>query len=290
MDLVFGIGPMINSAGRLGDAKDAVKLLLSTDKHSALDAARHLAQRNSERRKVDYATANAAKLSFQDVSGWEHKKSIVLINPEWHKGIIGISASRIAEDFHKPTVILTHSNGRAVGSARSVRGFDLYAALQKCEDLFHSFGGHAHAAGMQMPMENVPAFEARFEAVVAATISAQQETPVLEIASKIQFKEITSTFWSQLKRFEPFGPSNLSPVFWAEKVMDTGHSRVLENNHVRLSLKQVDGKPVFTGIGFGLADKFEQVKNAPFDIAFSLQEEVWQGNRKLALHVKDIAR
>jgi single-stranded-DNA-specific exonuclease len=279
---------MINAAGRLGDARDAVKLLLAADKESALEAARHLVRRNSDRRTVDYATAEEARQRFREVPGWEQKKSIVLFDPDWHKGIIGISASRIAEDFHKPTVILTQSNGRAVGSARSVRGFDLYAALQSCEDLFFSYGGHAFAAGMQMPAENVAAFTERFESIVSQTIVLESETPSVEIAAKIQFSEITRAFWDTLKQFEPFGPANLSPVFWTEKVMDTGHSRILDNNHVRLAVCQTNGKPTFSGIGFGLGEAFEKVKNGPFDIAFSLREEEWHGVRKLALYVKDV--
>lgn len=290
MDLVFGLGPMINAAGRLGDARDAVKLLLSADKDSALEAASHLVRRNADRRTVDYATADEARQRFREVPGWEQKKSIVLFDPAWHKGVIGISASRIAEDFYKPTVILTQSNGRAVGSARSVRGFDLYAALQHCEDLFFSYGGHAHAAGMQMPIENVDAFTERFESVVSSTIELELESPTVDIAAKIQFSQITSEFWAVLKQFEPFGPQNLSPVFWAENVMDTGHSRILDNNHVRLSLCQSNGKPVFTGIGFGLGRAFEAVQKGPFDIAFSIREESWQGTRKLSLFVKDLRR
>lgn len=289
MDLVFGLGPMINSAGRLGDARDAVKLLLAADKNSALDAAQHLVVRNSERRTVDYATADEARQRFRDMPDWQQRKSIVLFDPEWHKGVIGISASRIAEDFHKPTVILTKSNGRAVGSARSVRGFDLYAALQHCEDLFFSYGGHAHAAGMQMPVENVPAFVDRFEQIVNETIIKELETPVVDIAATIRFDQITPQFWSALKQFEPFGPSNLSPVFWAENVVDTGDSRLLDNNHVRISLRQANGKATFTGIGFGLGKQFEQLRGAAFDVAFSLREEVWRGERKLALNVKALA-
>jgi len=290
MDLVFGLGPMINAAGRLGDARDAVKLLLSADKASALEAASHLVRRNADRRTVDYATADEARLQFRNIPGWEQKKSIVLFDPAWHKGVIGISASRIAEDFYKPTVILTESNGRAVGSARSVRGFDLYAALQLCEDLFFSYGGHAFAAGMQMPIENVAAFTERFESVVSNSIVLEQESPTIEIASIIKFRQITATFWAKLKQFEPFGPANMSPIFWAENVVDTGHSKVLDNNHVRLSLRQDADKPIFTGIGFGLGKAFEEVRNGPFDIAFSLKEETWKGHRKLALYVKDIRK
>ncbi|MBL7829082.1 MAG: single-stranded-DNA-specific exonuclease RecJ [Saprospiraceae bacterium] len=287
-DLVFGLGPAINSAGRLGDARDAVKLMLAADRNSALDAARRLAQRNAERRRVDYATADEARRRFRDTEGWEDKKSIVLFDPGWHKGIIGISASRIAEDFHKPTVILTESNGRAVGSARSVKGFDLYAALQACDDLFYSFGGHAHAAGMQMPVENVPKFRERFELVVEKTIPKSLEKPMIDIAAIVRFDEITPKFWNELQRFEPFGPSNLSPVFVAQNVQNTGYSKLLENNHARLSLRQHPNGPIFNGVAFGLGDVFMQVKDQPFNVAFTLHENSWKGEKKLELMIKGI--
>jgi single-stranded-DNA-specific exonuclease len=287
-DLVFGLGPMINAAGRLGDARDAVQLLLASDANSALDAARRLSHRNNERRSVDYATADAARQRFRDLPDWQQKKSIVLFDPDWHKGIIGISASRMAEDFYKPTVILTESNGRAVGSARSVRGFDLYAALQRCEDLFYSYGGHAHAAGMQMPIENVAAFTERFEHVVQESIALEQETPTLDVAAELSFEQITPEFWATLKQFEPFGPHNLSPVFMVKNARDTGHSRLLDNNHLRFAVRQEKMNPVFTGIGFGLGRHADTLKNGSVDLVFSLREETWQGVKRLALHVKDV--
>ena len=150
-----------------------------------------LAKRNRERREVDYAMADQARQRFTDQPGWETRKSIVLYSPEWHKGIIGISASRMTEAFHKPSVILTHSNDRAVGSARSVPGFDLYAALQQCEDLFYSYGGHAHAAGMQMPVENVEAFAERFESIACEQISPENTSPLLDVCARIRLEDIT---------------------------------------------------------------------------------------------------
>jgi single-stranded-DNA-specific exonuclease len=287
MDLVFGLGPLINAAGRLGDAREAVRLMLSADRNSALDYARALVHRNRERREVDYAMADEAKRRFTEISGWQQRRSIVLFDPDWHKGIIGIAASRMTEAFHKPSVILTKSNGRAVGSARSVPGFDLYAALQDCEDLFFSYGGHAHAAGMQMPIENVEAFAERFEHLANQHISPENENPAIDICAKIRLDDLTPKFWRLLRQFEPFGPQNRNPVFWATAVMDTGKSRLLQNNHVRLSLRQADGKVEFKGIGFGLGDKFEAVKNQPFDIAFNLRAEQWRGETTLTLHIKD---
>jgi len=287
-DLVFAVGPLINAAGRLGDAREAVRMMLSTDRQSALDAAGKLVHRNRERREVDFAMADEASERVLSQPGMEENKSIVLFSPDWHKGIIGIAASRMAERFHRPSVILTESNGRAVGSARSVPGFDLYAALQDCEDLFYSYGGHAHAAGMQMPVENIDAFVARFEQIVRQQISDIAENPVLEICSALQLEDITPAFWRMLKRFEPFGPHNRNPVFYAEDVEDTGSSRLLDNNHVRLSLRSVGGKTVFGGIAFGLGDLFQSLKGRPFDIAFNLREEYWRGERGLSVQVKDI--
>jgi len=250
-DLVFGLGPLINAAGRLGDAREAVRLMLSADRNSALDNAGTLVHRNRERREVDYAMADDARRRFTELPDWETRKSIVLFSPDWHKGIIGIAASRMTEAFHRPSVILTESNNRAVGSARSVPGFDLYEALQHCEDLFFSYGGHAHAAGMQMPVENVAAFAERFEHIASQNIAPDAENPVLDIAAKISLDDVIPKFWRTLRQFEPFGPHNRNPVFCAENVVDTGRSKFLDNNHVRLALRQYDGQKVVTGIGFG---------------------------------------
>ena len=287
-DLVFAVGPLINAAGRLGDARDAVRLMLSADRSSALDHAGRLVHRNKERREVDFLMASEASERVLAQPGQEENKSIVLFSPGWHKGIIGIAASRMAERFHRPSVIRTDSHGRAVGSARSVPGFDLYAALQLCEDLFYSYGGHAHAAGMQMPIENIDAFVERFEQIVQAQISKSAETPALDICSILQLEDITPAFWRMLKRFEPFGPHNRNPVFYASNVEDTGKSRLLDNNHVRLSLRSVGGKSVFGGIAFGLGELFQSLKGQPFDIAFNLREEYWRGERGISLQVKDI--
>lgn len=286
-DLVFGLGPLINAAGRLGDAREAVRLLLSADRNSALDNAGALVRRNKERREVDYAMADEARRRFTEIPGWETRKSIVLFEPGWHKGIIGIAASRMTEAFHKPSVILTKSNDRAVGSARSVPDFDLYAALQDCEDLFFSYGGHAHAAGMQMPVENVEAFAERFEKIASQHITSENEHPVIDICAKIRLDDITPKFWQMLRQFEPFGPHNRNPVFWAENVVDTGQSRQLDNNHVRLSLRHPDSGTAFKGIGFSLGDVFSTVQGRPFDVAFNLKAEQWRGETVLSLHVKD---
>lgn len=287
-DVVFGIGPLINAAGRLGDARDAVRMLLAAEKNSALDNASQLVTRNKERRLLDYATAEEAQRNFTNLQGWDDRKSMVLFEPTWHKGIIGIVASRMVEKFHKPTVILTESNGKAVGSARSVSGFDLYGALQQCEDLFQNYGGHAHAAGMTLPLENVPEFITRFEQVVSETIAPEMEYPQVEVCTKINFLDITPEFWQMLRRFEPFGPQNRNPVFWAEGVTDTGRSRLLANNHVKLSLRQPGSSVQMEGIGFGLGKAFEAVQGKPFDLLFNLREDEWLGQRTIKVYAKEM--
>lgn len=285
-DLVFGLGPLINSAGRLGDAREAVRMLLATDRNSALDAAAQLVSRNKQRQQVDIAATVSARQKARELASEAERKSIVLFDASWHKGIIGITASRISEDFHKPTVILTESEGRAVGSARSVPGFDLYEALLACGEMFDSFGGHAHAAGMQMSLDKVSVFAERFELLVQQSIAPESEQPVVEIAGEIKFKQITPQFWQSLKQFAPFGPDNMNPVFVAYNVQDTGRSKRLDNNHVRLALKQ--GDATFSAVGFGLADQFEQMRNRSFDIVFNLREEQWRGETVVSLVIKDI--
>lgn len=287
-DIVFGVGPLINAAGRLGDAREAVKLLLSADKQSALDNAGALVEINRQRREVDFATSEEARRRFLALPDWATRKSIVLYEPDWHKGIIGIAASRMAESFHRPAVILTQSDDHVVGSARSVPGFDLYEALQRCEDLFYSFGGHAHAAGMQMPPENVDKFIQQFEELVQNSLSPEAERPMLAINAELPLHQITPAFWLMLKQFAPFGPHNLPPVFIARNIVDSGRSRLLENNHVRFAIQQKGSSKIWTGIGFGIADTFNALRHQPFDMAFSLQEGYWRGEKILSLSVKDI--
>jgi single-stranded-DNA-specific exonuclease len=284
VDLVFGLGPLINAAGRLGDAREAVRLLLSADRESALNAANALETRNLQRRAVDHATTEVA---LSRVQPNDNRKSIVLFDPEWHKGIIGITASRMVERFHRPVVILTESDGKAVGSARSVPGLDLYSALLRCESLFSSFGGHAHAAGLQMPVENVPLFEQQFEAIVREQIRPYCEKPTEEVHAEVELEQITPAFWRILKQFAPFGPENRNPVFLARNVVAAQH-KVLDNNHVRLSLRHTNGTLEQPAIAFNLADIFVTLNEQPFDVLFSLRADTWKGKTTLTLYIKDM--
>jgi single-stranded-DNA-specific exonuclease len=220
------------------------------------------------------------------------RKSIVLFDPAWHKGIIGIAASpHDGAPFTGPAVILTDSGGRAVGSARSMPGIrPVRGAQPNAKHLFSSFGGHAHAAGVQMALENVPAFAEMFEEVVRETLPPDCETPEIEISGELNFADITPAFWRTLRQFAPFGPGNMTPVFCAKNVADTGKSRHLANNHVRLSVRQGDTGPEFSGVAFGLGEQFRAVQEGPFELAFSLFDDDWHGERVLALLARGFRR
>jgi len=286
-DIVFGLAPMINAAGRLGDAKKAVKLLLSADKLEAADQARFLFHQNELRKEHDVYILREAKAQFQEMPGWEGRRSILLFNSEWHKGVVGIAAARLVERFYRPTILLTESNGMATGSARSVPGFNIYEAMKTCEDLFTSFGGHDHAAGVTLPVEAVPVFRERFELAVKNAITAEQLVPETILSARLALKDIAPKFWGLLRQFAPFGPGNRSPVFVSKNVVDTGHSRLLKGNHLRVSVRQEDSKPV-TGIAFGMGEHFTKVKSKkPFHIAYKIEEETWKGKKNLRMVVRD---
>lgn len=287
-DIVFGLGPMINAAGRLADADQAVRLFLSKNKDVAFDYGRVLAHRNMLRKEFDQRIAVEAKALFQQNPYWASSRSIVLYQPHWHKGMVGIAAARMVEQFHRPTIILTQSGQMVVGSARSILGFDMHQALKMCEDLLISFGGHTHAAGLTLRPENVPFFQERFEAVADLMISDEMLVPTIEIASEISLKDLSPAFWNILKQFAPFGPGNMSPVFVARQVKDTGYSSVLNGNHLRLAIKQNDSAP-FYGIAFDAGNWHAKIATKqPFDICFSLTENNWKDSSHLQLQVKDL--
>ncbi len=287
-DVVFGLAPLINAAGRLADAQQAVRLLLSNDKYVAADNARVLAQRNKLRKEHDRQILSEAKKMFEARKEWEELRSIVLFGESWHQGVIGIAAARMVEHFHRPTILLTESNGFAVGSARSVAGFNIYEPIKTCEDLLVNFGGHDHAAGLTLPIETVPEFAQRFEEAVRERITGEQRIPEVQVSALLDLKDITPGFWKILKQFAPFGPGNRSPVFVTKNVVDTGHSRVLKDNHLRLAVKQGDSPPVY-GIAFGRADAFPKIsKKQPFHVAYKLEENHWQGETTIRMMVKDL--
>ena len=287
-DIVFGIGPHINAAGRLADAQQAVKVLLSTTPKTAQENTQILIERNKMRKEFDQRIAEEAKALFRAMNDWETRKSIVLYQAHWHKGIVGIVAARLVEEFYRPTIILTESNGQIVGSARSIKGFNIYKAIQSCQDLLINFGGHHHAAGLTLKPENIHIFQDRFEAVVSTDIKEEQLQPLLSISAVLKLKDITPQFFSILKAFAPFGPSNRNPVFMTKNVKDVGYSRILKDKHLKMTIKQGDSA-VFNAIAFGRATDYEKVASKkPFHIAYTIEENRWKDRSHLQLMVKDL--
>ncbi|HHH50546.1 MAG TPA: single-stranded-DNA-specific exonuclease RecJ [Saprospiraceae bacterium] len=286
-DLVFGFGPLINAAGRLADAQQAVKLMISRKETIAQEYAKILQQRNQLRKEFEKRITQEAKLALEQFRDWENKKSIVLYNKNWHKGVVGIAAARIVDFYHRPSIILTESSGKVVGSARTVKGFDIYQALKGCEDLLENFGGHAHAAGLTLALENLEAFAKRFEKVVGENIREEELIPEIKISGELDFELINEKFWGILKQFAPFGPQNRNPVFVSKNVSDSGFSRVLKNNHLKFVVQQ-NAKKKLSGIGFGLGDFFGEMQTRPFQICYNIQENNWNGKTSLQLNVKDV--
>lgn len=287
-DVVFGLGPLINAAGRLADAHIAVRLMLSHNKYVAYDDARTLKRRNQLRKEYDLLITEEAKVLINQDQDFDQKKSIVFYQPHWHKGVIGIAASRLVEKYNKPTIIMTESNGKAVGSARSVKGFNIYNAIQACEDLLDNYGGHDFAAGLNLPLENVNDFQRKFESIVQQTISEDCLFPELRISSVLNLEQITPEFWSILQQFAPFGPGNRNPVFVSKDVCDIGYSKILTGNHLKLVLKQNESKPIY-GIAFGMGNHVESVKSKnPFHICYKLEANNWKGEQRIQLVAKDM--
>ncbi|HUM45958.1 MAG TPA: single-stranded-DNA-specific exonuclease RecJ [Chitinophagales bacterium] len=286
-DLVFVIGPRINAAGRMDDARNAVRLLISESAHHAAGNAEVLNKHNIDRREYDASITQEALAMLQDDPGQTGKKSTVLFQPHWHKGVIGIVASRLIDKWYRPTIVLTESNGLATGSARSVAGFDIYEAILSCCDLLEQFGGHMFAAGLTMRLENLTAFTQRFEEVVSSTIEERYLTPEIEINAVLEMEDITPKFFSVLKQFAPFGPQNMKPVFTTSGVSDTGWSRIVGTEHLKFSLKKGNGS--LNGIGFGMGSLLPVVKSGhPFDICYNLDENEWNGRKRIEMNVKDI--
>lgn len=289
-DLVFKIGPRINAAGRMDHAAFAVKLLVETDIVNARELANQLNDFNENRKnEQDEITIDVMEI-LKDKPELLEKKSAVVYSEEWNKGIVGIVASKIVEKIYKPTIVLTKSNGKWAGSARSVENFDLYAAIDSCNELLHSFGGHKYAAGLTIDDENLKKFIDRFEENVKNTISEESLEPKLSISNIISFNEITDKFFKVLKQFAPFGPENMKPVFLTLDVKDTGASRVIGKNfsHLKIEVKDKSGK-IFTGIAFGMGHLYDEIKNKePFDICYTINENHFNGKTTLQLDIKDI--
>lgn len=286
-DLVFMIAPRVNAAGRMDDASKAVRLFIATTQEEALYYAEQLHSDNTDRREADTDITAEALTLISENQLWIEKRSTVVYQPHWHKGVVGIVASRLIEHHYKPTVVLTESGDYAAGSARSVPGFNLYEAIHACREYLLAYGGHFAAAGLTLEKRNIELFRTKFEEVVSASIREEHLIPEIIINSEISFKEITTSFYSILRQMEPFGPENMTPVFIARSVVDTGFSKIVKENHLRLVVKQ--GDLTFTGIGFNMADKFDLVKDRqPFDVVFKIDENEWNGQKTLQLRIEDI--
>lgn len=290
-DLVFSVGPRINAAGRIDHGKLAVDLLSTNDPIEADLLLAKINSHNDNRKELDKSITEEA-LRICEENGINEKRSNVVFQPHWHKGVIGIVASRLIEKHYKPTIVLTESNGKATGSARSVKGFDVYNAIEACSDLLEQFGGHTYAAGLTLDLQNLSTFVHRFEEVVSKTIKEESLYPEIEIDAEIELDTIDWRFFNTIQRFAPFGPGNMKPTFVSHFLADTGQSRIVgsDESHLRLVVQSINGgNTQFTGIGFGLADKYPLLRmNKPVSVAYQLEENVWNENRSIQLIVKDI--
>lgn len=288
--LVFTLGPRINAAGRIEHGSKAVELLTCEDDEQADIFALAINDTNTQRRDLDLGTTTEAFELLDNDILTQSKRTTVLFNENWHKGVIGIVASRLIEKYYRPTIILTESDGKVTGSARSVREYDVYSAIEKCSDLLEQFGGHKFAAGLSLKRENVEAFKTKFESVVSASITADQLIPKIEVDIELEFHEITQKLLRILKQFAPHGPENMTPVFCSRSVFDTGWGQVFGNNHLKLELFQKSNPNIrFQAIAFDKGDyvNFFQRK-IPMDILFKVQENEFKGATTVQLVIEDL--
>ena len=291
-DIVFKIGPRINAAGRLESGRLAVELLTAADDRTAARIASQINDNNNERKSIDREITREALEMVQNGKCIACKNATIVYNPAWNKGVVGIVASRLVEAFYKPTFVLTKSNGFVTGSARSVRGFDLYDSIERCADLLENFGGHIYAAGLTLKEENLPEFARRIEEYVAEHLTVEMSTPVVEVDSRLDFSQITPKFFRILKQFQPFGPGNNAPVFLTENVYDDGNGRKVgpAAQHLKLELIQ-ESQPYHQigAIGFNMAEYFDHIKAGnPIDICYSVVENYYRGNSTIQLRLKDM--
>jgi single-stranded-DNA-specific exonuclease len=285
-NLVFMIAPRVNAAGRMDDARKAVQMFIADTYEDALSFAELLHSDNTDRKEADSSITEEALALIKENNEWISRKSTVVFKSHWHKGVVGIVASRLIEHHYRPTVVLTQSGEYAAGSARSVPGFNLYEAVHACREHLLGYGGHFAAAGLTLELEKVESFRKKFEEVVSSTINPELLIPEIVIDAEINFSDINWPFYKILQQMEPFGPDNLRPVFIVRKVLDTSYSKILKEEHIRFSLKQ--NNVVFTGIGFNMAGKFHLLQmKKPLDIVFKIDENEWNGNKSLQLRMID---
>ena len=292
-DIVFKIGPRINAAGRMESGRMAVELLTAMDVEEAVRIGTEINEHNNERKNIDRRITQEALDMVRSGNCLSSDNATIVYNPQWHKGVVGIVASRLVEAFYKPTIVFTMSQGGLVtGSARSVHGFDLYDAIESCADLLENFGGHLYAAGLTLKEENLPAFCERIEKAISGTIIPAMQTPVVDIDARLNFSQITPKFLRILKQFQPFGPGNSAPVFLTENVYDNGMGRKVgaEGGHLKLELIQ-ESHPYhhISAIAFNMAGYFEHIKAGnPIDVCYSIVENYYRGTANTQLRVKDL--
>lgn len=289
-DIVFKIGPRINASGRIQNGKEAVELLIEKDFSSALEKANLINQYNETRKDLDKTMTEEANHIVDSLEGLADRRTIVIYNEAWHKGVIGIVASRLTEIYYRPAVVLTRTDNLATGSARSVSGFDVYKAIENCRDLLENFGGHTYAAGLSMKVENVEEFTHRFETYVSEHILPEQTSAVIDIDAEIDFRDITPKFHADLKKFNPFGPDNHKPVFCTHNVYDYGTSKVVGRDQEHIKLELVDNKSnnVMNGIAFGQSSQARYIKTKrSFDICYTIEENTHKRG-EVQLQIEDI--
>ena len=285
-DVIFGLAPRINAAGRIEHGAKAVELMVQEDIEVARTKAKVVNQHNLKRRELDQCiTEEALQMIVSDAN------STVVFHPDWHKGVVGIVASRLIQSYYRPTIVLTENKGLLVGSARSVKGFDVYDAIYACSEYVEQFGGHKYAAGLTLKKENLEAFTAKFESVVSETIQEEMLIPQINIDAVLNLSDIDNKLYRILRQMAPFGPGNMPPIFMTKHVVDRGYGRKIgqEQTHLKISVTDANRSQFFDCIGFGMAEKFELIKDGQqFDIAYELEENEWNGNLNLQLRLKDI--
>ena len=278
-DIIFKIGPRINASGRIRKGKVAVDLLIENNLATALDVSQQINEFNEARKELDKSMTEEANSIVEGLESFDEKRAIVIYNPDWHRGVIGIVASRLTEVYHRPAVVITCTGGVATGSARSVPGFDVYKAMESCRELLDNFGGHTYAAGFSLQVENVDAFARRFEDFVSDNILPEQMAPVIEIDAEIDFYQISRRFFNDLKKFAPHGPDNPKPIFCTYNVCDYGTSKVVGRRQEHIKLELVDNKSntILNGIAFGQSRQAKYIKSKQsFDICYTLEDNIYK--------------
>lgn len=288
--IVFSIGPRINAAGRMGDATTAVELMIATDETVASRYARELESINKRRRTTDSRTMDEAVEKVENDFNMDELSSMVLHDPDWHLGVIGIVASRLVDAYYRPAIMLSTVEGKIKGSARSIKGFNIYEALKNCEDLLEQFGGHEFAAGLTMDASNLPEFRARMDEIAFSFLKENDFSPEITVDSKLNLRDIDGKFWKLLSQFEPFGPGNLRPTFVSEDVCVEGVPSIVGNGHLKMRVRQEESA-VFDAIGFNMHEYMPKLINCDenkIDVAYVLEENYWNGRRSIQMRLKDI--